>query len=170
MFRRWRMPKMTQAGSMIMRTKVNSGLIVSKMTSAPMMVMEQVRMFSGPWWASSTISNRSLVTRASSTPVLFLSKKLYDSDCICVNTSLRMSASTRVPIRCPITVTKYWHTARSIYAANIIAITMKNVRNIPSGSRLRIDHLDTYGKIRSTTAIPTDSAISMAKAFLWGTI
>ena len=74
------------------------------MISAPTMVREQMMMFSGPWWASSVTSNRSLTTRLSSTPVRFLSKKLQDRSCMWVKRSRRMSASVSTPILCPSTV------------------------------------------------------------------
>ena len=47
--------------------------MVSMTQKAPRMVTEEMNRSSGPWWASSVISNRSPVTRLMSWPVRFWS-------------------------------------------------------------------------------------------------
>ena len=109
--RRSRMEKARQKGRISTSTMVSFQLMVKRTIRAPAMVMTQVRMFSGPWWASSTISNRSLAIRVIRTPVRWVSKKLKDSSCMWVKMFCRMSASTRVPMPWPMTVTLYWKNA-----------------------------------------------------------
>ena len=53
--------------------RASSHRMVSMTQKAPRMVMEEMNRSSGPWWASSVISNRSPVTRLMSWPVRFLS-------------------------------------------------------------------------------------------------
>ena len=48
--------------------------IVNMMTRAPTMVTPEMKMSSGPWWASSVISNKSAVSRLISCPVRLRSK------------------------------------------------------------------------------------------------
>ena len=66
---RWRAVNHMHSGSVTSSTAASSHRIVNITASAPMIVSVQMMMFSGPWWASSVISNRSFVTRESSTPV-----------------------------------------------------------------------------------------------------
>ena len=61
------------SGSSTARTSVSCQFIVNMMSIEPTIVSAQMMMFSGPWWASSVISNRSPVSRLTSVPVRFLS-------------------------------------------------------------------------------------------------
>ena len=49
-------------------------LMNAMMTNEPTISMEQITSHSGPWWAHSAMSKRSLVTRLMRSPVLWLSK------------------------------------------------------------------------------------------------
>ena len=60
-------------GTRMPTTRASSQRMVAMTTSAPMMVTEEVSTSSGPWWASSVSSNRSVVRRLISWPVRFLS-------------------------------------------------------------------------------------------------
>ena len=70
------------------------------------MVKPEMSMSSGPWWASSVISKRSLVMRLISAPVRLWSKKLKLSFCMWLKDARRMSASIYTPMRWPRTVMK----------------------------------------------------------------
>ena len=70
---RWEMVNHRLSGSTTLSTSASSQRMVNMTIRAPRMVRLQMITFSGPWWASSVTSNRSLVTRLSSTPVRFLS-------------------------------------------------------------------------------------------------
>ena len=70
---------------MVMSTARNTGIItattsassqrmVNMTISAPTIVTMEMNRSSGPWWASSVISNRSFVSRLMSWPVRFWSK------------------------------------------------------------------------------------------------
>ena len=50
-------------------TRASCHWMVNMMTSAPRMVTQEMKMSSGPWWASSVMSNRSAVRRLISWPV-----------------------------------------------------------------------------------------------------
>ena len=62
-----------QSGSSTRMSSDSFHWFVIRMTMEPMMVSVQMRMFSGPWCASSVMSNRSFVMRLMSAPVRFLS-------------------------------------------------------------------------------------------------
>ena len=60
-------------GSSTMMTRASFQLSESMSKNAPTMVRMEINRSSGPWWASSEISNRSVVTRLMSWPVRDLS-------------------------------------------------------------------------------------------------
>ena len=65
--------KITKTGITANTTRASCQRMVSMMQNAPRMVTVEMNRSSGPWWASSVISNRSPVTRLMSWPVRFLS-------------------------------------------------------------------------------------------------
>ena len=73
MRKRWLSVNQTPSGNATVSTRASCHWMKNIMMSAPMMLREQISTFSGPWWASSVTSKRSLTTRLSSTPVRFLS-------------------------------------------------------------------------------------------------
>ena len=85
--------KSMSKGRLTARTSASRHSIPASTTSEPRMVRTLMSMSSGPWCASSVISNRSEVIRLMSTPVRFLSKKEKESFCMWLNTACRMSAS-----------------------------------------------------------------------------
>ena len=101
---RWRAVNHRHGGRITSSVSASSQRMVNMTISAPTSVTVQMMMFSGPWWASSVMSKRSLVTRESSAPVRLWSKKLKLSVCMCANTSRRISASTSTPTPWPTTV------------------------------------------------------------------
>ena len=72
-FLRLRAVKRTNRGITANTISASCHWMVSMMQKAPRMVTEEMKRSSGPWWASSVISNRSPVTRLMSWPVRFLS-------------------------------------------------------------------------------------------------
>ena len=60
-------------GTTAKTTRASSHRMVSMTRKAPARVTVEMNRSSGPWWASSVISNRSVVTRLMSGPVRFLS-------------------------------------------------------------------------------------------------
>ena len=96
----------TSIGSVTASTRARRHSIVNITASAPIMVRPEISISSGPWWASSVISKRSLVMRLMSAPVRLWSKKLKLSFCMWLNAARRMSASTYTPMRWPRTVIK----------------------------------------------------------------
>ena len=70
---RWMMVNTTKMGTMANRMRASFHWMVSMTQNAPMRVTVEINRSSGPWWASSVISNRSLVARLMSWPVRFLS-------------------------------------------------------------------------------------------------
>ena len=88
-------------GRMHATTSASRHSMENRMASAPTIVSVEMSRSSGPWWASSVISKRSLVSLLMSWPVRLWSKKLTSSSCTCVKRSRRMSASTRMPNVCP---------------------------------------------------------------------
>ena len=75
-------------------------------TKEPMSMTVARNTFSGPWWASSDTSCRSLIIRDMRVPVLFSSKKAKGSFCRCRNISRRISPCIRTPTMWP----QYWMT------------------------------------------------------------
>ena len=63
----------SSTGSITSSTSTSSHRMQNITTSAPTMVTREMNRSSGPWWASSVTSNRSLVRRLISCPVRFLS-------------------------------------------------------------------------------------------------
>ena len=55
------------------RTSASFQLMRNRNTKEPTILMEEMKRFSGPWWANSEISNRSLTSLLIIWPVLFLS-------------------------------------------------------------------------------------------------
>ena len=88
-------------GRMHATTSASRHSMENRMASAPTIVSVEMSRSSGPWWASSVISKRSLVSLLMSWPVRLWSKKLTSSSCTCVKRSRRISASTRMPNVCP---------------------------------------------------------------------
>ena len=78
-------------------TSVSRHSIVAMTASAPTMVTNEMNRSSGPWWASSVISNRSVVIRLMSWPVRLRSKNSKPSSCMWPKSAARISASTRMP-------------------------------------------------------------------------
>lgn len=83
------------------------GLTNSSMTIAPTMLMSDVKVSSGPWCASSEVSNRSLTMRDTMVPVFVSSKYENGSRSTCAKNCLRMSAWMRTPSTCPQNPTTY---------------------------------------------------------------
>ena len=73
MRRRWMMVKPTKMGTTANTMRASFHWMATIMHSAPMRVTAEMNRSSGPWWASSVISNRSVVARLMSCPVRFLS-------------------------------------------------------------------------------------------------
>ena len=71
---RWLMVNHRHSGNKITSTSVSFTFIVNIKIIAPMIVSVQMTMFSGPWCASSVISNRSFVSRLITVPVRLRSK------------------------------------------------------------------------------------------------
>ncbi len=71
--RRWMTVKITKMGTMANTMRASFHWMVSIRQKAPMRVTAEMNRSSGPWWASSVISKRSLVARLMSCPVRFLS-------------------------------------------------------------------------------------------------
>ena len=71
---RWLMVNHRHSGNKITSTSVSLTFIVNIRMIAPTIVSVHMRMFSGPWGASSVISNRSLVRRLITVPVRLRSK------------------------------------------------------------------------------------------------
>ena len=72
----WRRRYMTttmKMGMMRLTTSARRHWMENMTIRAPTMVTAEMNRSSGPWWASSVISNRSPVTRLMSWPVRFLS-------------------------------------------------------------------------------------------------
>ena len=88
-------------GRKIANMATSSHRIVSMSMSEPLSVKKAIKRSSGPWWASSVISNKSFVMRDISWPVLVPSKKAKDCRSIWANMSRLISASTRAPKRWP---------------------------------------------------------------------
>ena len=84
-------------GIMTATTSASRHSIVAMTVSAPTMVTSEMNRSSGPWWASSVISKRSVVMRLISWPVRLRSKNSNPSSCIWPNRAARISASTRMP-------------------------------------------------------------------------
>ena len=61
-------------GTITATTRASCHWMVNMTISAPTMVTAEMNRSSGPWWASSVISKRSLVKRLISWPVRFWSK------------------------------------------------------------------------------------------------
>lgn len=72
-FRRRQAVNHTISGTSANTTSASFHWMVSRMMNAPTSVTREMNRSSGPWWASSTTSNRSLTTRDISCPVRFLS-------------------------------------------------------------------------------------------------
>ena len=70
---RWMAVNSTNSGITANTRIASSQRMVSMMQNAPRIVTVEMKKSSGPWWASSEISNRSPVTRLISWPVRFLS-------------------------------------------------------------------------------------------------
>ncbi len=73
MRRRWMMVKPTKMGTTANTTRASFHWMRIIMQNAPVRVTAEMNRSSGPWWASSVISNRSVVARLISWPVRFLS-------------------------------------------------------------------------------------------------
>ncbi len=58
-----------KTGRMAAITSASRHWMLNMMARAPMMVTPEIKMSSGPWWASSVISNSSLVSRLIRAPV-----------------------------------------------------------------------------------------------------
>ena len=89
------------AGTRANSTRASSQRIVSRITRDPIRVSPACSRFSGPWWASSVISKRSVVIRLMSLPVRWVSKKEKDRVWTLRKMSSRISASTRTPSSWP---------------------------------------------------------------------
>ena len=74
MARRWRMMTARKMGRITATTSASRHSMVNMTMSAPAMVMAEVSRSSGPWWASSVSSKRSLVRRLMSWAVRLRSK------------------------------------------------------------------------------------------------
>ena len=122
---RSRITTASSTGSRRSKISASSQRIVARMTIAPAIVSDAWITVSGPWWASSVMSKRSVVMRDMSLPVRCLSKKANESVCTLAKMSSRMSASTRTPSSWPYTVTIYCASARSRYAPRSPAISRK---------------------------------------------
>ena len=61
------------SGTLIISTSASLGLMRQRTMNAPASVTNEMNRSSGPWCASSVMSNRSVVTRDMSRPVRFLS-------------------------------------------------------------------------------------------------
>ena len=68
-------------GSTAKVISVSGKLICASMIKAPIKIISDRNRFSGPWWASSDTSNKSLIIRLMMTPVLFSSKNENGSFC-----------------------------------------------------------------------------------------
>ena len=73
-------------------------LIVIMMAIMPTISMPLMMMFSGPWWAASLMSNRSLTTRLTMSPVLTRSYQENEKRSYWSNRSWRMRVSMRTPM------------------------------------------------------------------------
>ena len=71
-----RQPQITRkkTGKIAAMTSASRHWMRNMMARAPIMVTPEMKMSSGPWWASSVISKSSLVRRLMRTPVRFRSK------------------------------------------------------------------------------------------------
>ena len=90
---RWVSESQMDSGTRISSTSASSQRIVKSTMIAPVSVTTAMRMFSGPWCATSVTAKRSEVMRLISAPVRFWSKNEKLMSCRCVKRSSRMSAS-----------------------------------------------------------------------------
>ena len=73
MARRFRVTIAREMGIMMSNTRASRHCTVKSTAMAPITVTPEIKISSGPWWASSVISNSSAVMRLMRWPVRFLS-------------------------------------------------------------------------------------------------
>ena len=107
---------------------VRGTLIVHNITNEPISIIIDINKSSGPWWASSEMSIKSLIILDIISPVLLLSKKLLGNFWRCLNISLRISPCILTPITCPQYCIKYPQAALIIkIISNVIAKIIINL-------------------------------------------
>ena len=91
----------TMQGTNSATISASQTLTKQSMTTAPAMLINDMKVSSGPWWASSLVSNRSLTMRDMMVPVLVESKYGKGSRSTCAKNCARISAWMRTPSTCP---------------------------------------------------------------------